>query len=251
MLTLSGLSKKFHNRLVVDQLNIEVASGELYGFLGPNGAGKTTTIKMITGLLRPDSGSISINGFDLRHQPIEAKRAFGYVSDQPFLYDRLTPREYFRFIGGLYRVSPDECDKRIDRWLDIFDLSQFGDELIGAFSHGMRQKTAIIGALLYDPPLLIIDEPLVGLDPKGAVTVKQLLRDRCEHGMAAFITTHSLDVAEQLADRIGILNNGKLIAEGTISDLRSMVKAQDRKLEEIFLTLTAQNAASEPVPSGY
>jgi len=193
---------------------------------------------MVTGVLKPDNGVIRVGGFDIQKEDMDAKRAFGYIPDQPYLYDRLSPREFLRFIGGLYNMDPEMCDKGIDKWLDRFDLVRFENELIGAFSHGMKQKVAFISALLHDPQVLIIDEPMVGLDPRGAVALKELLRERCSRGLAAFVSTHSLEVAEQISDRIGILYEGKLVAEGSMDELRTLVKHKKERLEEIFLELT-------------
>jgi len=238
MIKLRNLSKNFNRRPVIHDLNMDITNGELYCFLGPNGAGKTTTIKMITGLLKPDAGSVCLNGWNMETHSEKAKFQFGFVPDQPFLYSRLTPREYLRFIGGLYGMSYKNCDHRIDEWLERFDLTSFQNELIGAFSHGMRQKVALSSALLFDPPLLVIDEPMVGLDPKGALIVKDLLKERCRNGMTAFISTHSLEVAEQLADRIGILYQGRLVAEGSMAFLQEKVRNKHIRLENIFLELT-------------
>lgn len=245
MLELKRLTKRYHGRTVVQDLDLRIEDGELYVFLGPNGAGKTTTIRMMTGLVRPDSGSVSINGIDLLGKPNEAKMQFGYMPDQPFLYERLTPREFLRFIGGLYRMSPGACDREIDRWLDRFNLTAFDSELLGAFSHGMRQKISLTAALIHDPPLLVVDEPIVGLDPRGAVTIKEVFRERSKSGKSAFICTHSLDVAEELAHRIGILHSGVLIAEGSIGALRRRACMEEGRLEEIFLELTETQRASE------
>ncbi|MCD4652419.1 ABC transporter ATP-binding protein [bacterium] len=238
MLKLSNLTKRYGRRLVVDNLNISVRKGELYAFLGPNGAGKTTTIKMIAGLLKPDEGIITINGFDSKLDSLKAKMAFGYIPDQPFLYDRLSPREFLRFIGGLYGMDPNESDSRASYWLEQFELLPFQNELIGSFSHGMRQKIVFTAAFLHNPPVLIVDEPMVGLDPRGAVILKKMLRRRCEEGLAAFVSTHSLDVAEQIADRIGILYQGKLVAEGSMAQLRKKTQNGSTRLEQIFLELT-------------
>ncbi len=249
MLRVQELTKHFNRRVVLDHLTLTVNPGELYAFLGPNGAGKTTTIKMITGLLKPDKGSILINGFDLLRHPRDAKCSFGYIPDQPFIYDRLTPWEFLRFIGGLYRINPKSCDATISEWLTRFDLMPFANQLIGAFSHGMRQKVVFIAALLHNPPLLIIDEPMVGLDPKGAVILKNMLRERCQKGLTAFVSTHSLEIAEQIADRVGILYQGHLVAEGTISQLRDRVRNGKGRLEEIFLELTHSNDVIEHIQS--
>ncbi|MBN1354783.1 ABC transporter ATP-binding protein [bacterium] len=238
MLHLENLTKRFDKRTVVDRLDLHVSKGQLYGFLGPNGAGKTTTIKMMVGLLRPDAGRVTINGHDLQTEEMKAKQSFGFVPDQPFLYDRLTPREFLHFIGGLYRMDPEHCDRSIDDWLGGFDLTGWQNELIGSFSHGMRQKLTLAAAFLHDPPVLIIDEPMVGLDPRGAVQLKRILRDKCSAGLSAFISTHSLEIAEQLADKIGIIHEGRLIAEGSMAELRGMVRREFQHLEDIFLELT-------------
>ncbi len=244
MLELRQITKRYHGRTVVRDLDLTIDDGELYVFLGPNGAGKTTTIRMITGLVRPDSGSVSINGIDLVRKPNQAKLQFGFMPDQPFLYERLTPREFLRFIGGIYRMSPRDCDHEIDRWLERFNLTAFDSELLGAFSHGMRQKISLTAALIHDPPLLVVDEPIVGLDPRGAVTIKEVFRERSKSGKSAFICTHSLDVAEELAHRIGILHSGVLIAEGSIGDLRQRARLEEGRLEEIFLELTESQQTS-------
>ncbi|MBN1295745.1 ABC transporter ATP-binding protein [bacterium] len=248
MLSIENLMKRYGKRTVVDQLSLTVNRGELFAFLGPNGAGKTTTIKMMCGLLRPGGGHVVINGFDIVKNSRAAKASFGYIPDQPFLYDRLTPREFLRFIGGLYGIKPEDCDSRTEYWLDQFELLPFQDELIGSFSHGMRQKIAFTAAFIHNPPVLIVDEPMVGLDPRGAVILKKLLRQRCEAGLTAFVSTHSLDVAEQIADRIGIIHQGRLIAEGTMSELRDMTRQSNHRLESIFLELTrARDIGEIPV----
>jgi ABC-2 type transport system ATP-binding protein len=247
MLKLTKLTKKYGGRAVVNNLNIEVNTGELYAFLGPNGAGKTTTIKMICGLLKPDNGQILINGHDVARDSVKAKQSFGYIPDQPFVYDKLTPVEFLRFVGGLYGIDPKECDQRADYWLEQFELNKFRNSLLGSFSHGMRQKVIFTAAFLHNPPVLVVDEPMVGLDPRGAVIMKKLLRQRCEEGLAAFVSTHSLDVAEQIADRIGILYEGELLAEGTMEELQTITSHTGGRLEQIFLELThARETADIP-----
>ncbi len=238
MLKLINLTKTFGKRVVVDNVNIDVRKGELYAFLGPNGAGKTTTIKMICGLLKPDHGDVIIDQISMRQDAIRAKHAFGYVPDQPFTYDRLTPVEFLRFVGGLYGLGPKECDEKADYWLNQFKLNNYKYELLGSFSYGMRQKVIFTAAFLHNPPVLIIDEPMVGLDPEGAIILKKLLRQRCEAGLAAFVSTHSLDIAEQIADRIGIMYQGKLCAEGTLSELQKNTQQGKARLEQVFLELT-------------
>ncbi|MGB3975007.1 MAG: ABC transporter ATP-binding protein [bacterium] len=247
MLKLIELTKTFGKRRVVDNVNIEVRKGELYAFLGPNGAGKTTTIKMICGLLKPDHGDVLIDRVSMRENPMKAKHAFGYVPDQPFVYDRLTPVEFLRFVGGLYGLDPLECDEKADYWLDQFELRKYKYELLGSFSYGMRQKVIFTAAFLHNPQVLIIDEPMVGLDPEGAIILKKLLRQRCEAGLAAFVSTHSLEVAEQIADRIGIMYQGKLRAEGTLPELQKITRQGNARLEQVFLELTqAKDMGSIP-----
>lgn len=240
MIDISNLSKSYNKGQVkaVDGLNLKVNRGEIFGFLGPNGAGKTTTIKMIVGLLNPDTGSITIDGTDIAKEPIEAKRKMGYVPDEPVLYERLTGLEYLNFMADVYQVPASVRKKRIESYLDMFDLKDAAADLIKSYSHGMRQKTALAGALLHDPKLWILDEPMVGLDPKSAHLLKNQMREHCDKGNTVFFSTHVLEVAEKLCDRVGIIHKGKLIAIGTIDELRH--GDQKDSLENIFLELTEQ-----------
>jgi ABC-2 type transport system ATP-binding protein len=237
MIELERLTKRYGAFTAVDGLSLEVARGEIFGFLGPNGAGKTTTIRMMMGLLRPTDGRIRLGGFDLAEQPIEAKRLSGFVPDRPFLYEKLTAVELLRFCADLYEVPPAVCEGRLEKLLGIFDLSEWGDELIESFSHGMKQRLAFAAALLHEPELLVVDEPMVGMDPRGARVLRSLLRSLALGGTTLFLSTHSLEVAEALCDRIGIIQAGRLIASGTLDELRS--RAGDaQRLEEVFLKLT-------------
>lgn len=238
MISISSLSKSYNKGSVkaVDDLNIEIKSGEIFGFLGPNGAGKTTTIKMLVGLLTPDSGSIALNGIDALKQPIEAKMNIGYVPDNPDMFERLTGMEYLNFMGDIYRVPLKQRRERISHFLDIFDMTDAAGDLIKSYSHGMRQKIILTGALVHNPALWILDEPLVGLDPKSAHLLKELMRQHCDEGNTVFFSTHVLEVAEKLCDRIGIIHHGKLIAIGTMAELRQGDRAES--LESIFLELT-------------
>lgn len=238
MINISGLSKSYNKGEVkaVDDLNMHVGRGEIFGFLGPNGAGKTTTIKMLVGLLNPDSGSISINGNDLQNQPLDAKRSIGYVPDNPDVYDRLTGIEYLNFMGDVYGVPADVRKVRIKYFLDMFELSDAAADLIKSYSHGMKQKIVLTGALIHDPAVWILDEPMVGLDPRSAHLLKELMRKHCDNGNTVFFSTHVLEVAEKLCDRIGIIHKGKLIAIGTMDELRQGDNAGS--LENIFLELT-------------
>ena len=238
MLEINGLSKSYADSKVkaVDNLNLSVKPGEIFGFLGPNGAGKTTTIKLVVGLLNPDSGTIKINGFDNQTVTLEAKKQIGYVPDYPDLYDRLTGLEYLNFIADVYEVNENVRRTNITRYLEMFELTGAVKDLIKSYSHGMKQKLALTSALLHEPNVLILDEPMVGLDPKSAHLFKEVLRDHCDKGKAVFFSTHILDVAERLCDRVGIISHGKLIACGTLDQLR---KGDSKEtLEQIFLELT-------------
>ena len=237
MIELEGVSKIYGRFTAVDSLSLEVASGEIFGFLGPNGAGKTTTIRMMMGLLLPSAGRIRLGGFDLAESPTDAKRMSGFVPDRPFLYEKLTATEQLRFCGDLYEVDPVDRERRIQENLELFDLVEWAGELVESFSHGMKQRLAFAAALLHEPRILVVDEPMVGMDPRGARMLRSLLRARATSGTTIFLSTHSLEVAEALCDRIGIIQNGKLIANGTLDELRAQA-GTGRRLEEIFLKLT-------------
>lgn len=238
MIEIKNISKSYNkgNIKAVDNLNLTVKKGEIFGFLGPNGAGKTTTIKMIVGLLNPDTGSITINGFDNSQKPIEAKKHIGYVPDNPDLYDRLTGTEYLNFMADVYQVPADVRKERVAHYLEMFGLNDAATDLIKSYSHGMKQKIALTGALIHNPEVWILDEPMVGLDPKSAHLLKGQMREHCDRGNTVFFSTHILEVAEKLCDRIGIIHKGKLIAIGTMDELRQGEKKES--LENIFLELT-------------
>ena len=240
MIKISNLSKSYSRGAVkaVDNLNLHVRPGEIFGFLGPNGAGKTTTIKMMVGLLNPDEGIIIINGFDNQKDPIDAKRSIGYVPDSPVIYDRLTGLEYLDFMANVYQVPPDIKMQRINHFLDMFELVDAANDLIKSYSHGMKQKILLTGALIHNPALWIMDEPMVGLDPRSSHLLKELMREHCNRGNTVFFSTHILEVAERLCDRIGIIHKGRLIAIGTLEELRHGEQAET--LENIFLELTEQ-----------
>jgi ABC-2 type transport system ATP-binding protein len=234
-----NLVKHYGEKVAVDNVSFNVNDGEIFGFLGPNGAGKTTTIKMIVGLLQPSSGMVKVGGFDVQKQPLQAKAANGYVPDEPNLYPKLTGRELLRFVGDLYGISRQQVDRRIDELLRLFDLSEAGDETIDSYSHGMQQKTALAAALVHDPKVLVLDEPTVGLDPKSARLIKDILRQLADRGAAVFLSTHILEIAERMCDRIGIINRGQLIAVGTMEELHAMSQRDSQtSLEDIFLGLT-------------
>lgn len=239
MIETDNLTKRYGNLTAVDRLNLRVSAGELFGFLGPNGAGKTTTIKLLVGLLRPDGGTARIGGHDVQREPLKAKSLVGFVPDHPYLYDKLTAREFLRFMADLYGVDPDRAARRSEDLLRLLDLADRGDELIESYSHGMRQKTALAGALIHDPQVFFLDEPTVGLDPKSARLIKDILRQLCAQGVTVFMSTHILEIAERMCDRVGIINQGHLIACGTMEELRSGVgETSGASLEDIFLQLT-------------
>lgn len=239
MIELVHVSKSYNKGAVkaVDDLTLTARDGEIFGFLGPNGAGKTTTIKMMVGLLRRDSGEVRINGRDIEKEPIPVKRSISYVPDNPEVYERLTGIEYLNFLGDVYRVTGSVRRERIERFLEMFELTGAVNDLIQSYSHGMRQKLVLIGALLHEPEVFILDEPMVGLDPKSSNSLKKFMREHCDKGNVVFFSTHILEVAERLCDRIGIISQGKLTACGTMDELRA--RTQDKEtLENIFLELT-------------
>jgi len=242
MLELSSVQKEFNKLTAVRELTLRVSPGELFGFLGPNGAGKTTTIKMIAGLLEPTAGMIKIDGIDLAANPVAAKQITGYIPDRPYLYGKLTPREFFGLVGGLYRIPVDRVEAHTGEWCSRFRLDGWEDELLENFSHGMRQKVVLIAALLIKPRLLVVDEPMVGLDPHAAHLLKDVFREFCSGGGAIFLSTHTLDVADELCDRIGIINRGELITVGTPTELRQVAGLSRSKLEDVFLRCTEEGA---------
>jgi len=236
-LRVRGLAKSF-DKPVITGLDLEIAPGELYALLGPNGAGKTTTLRMVTGLTRPDRGSIEIYGIDAEADPLAAKAITAWLPDEPMLYDKLTPSEYLAFVAGLWRLDSDAAAAEAERLMHWLELWEVRDTRCEGFSRGMKQKVALAGALIHDPRLLVLDEPLTGLDAAMARAVKDALRDQVEAGRTVIVTTHILDVAERMADRIGIIAGGKLLAEGTLAQLRAQAGADDMTLEDAFIRLT-------------
>jgi ABC-2 type transport system ATP-binding protein len=239
----ANLRKSF-DRPAVDGLNLAVRIGEFYSLLGPNGAGKTTTLRMIAGLLRPDAGSISVLGIDALADPIAAKRVIAWISDEPMIYDKLTPFEYLEFIAGLWGMDAGIAEKSAHGLLDWLGLAPHAHKRCEGFSKGMRQKVALAGALVHDPRVIILDEPLTGLDAGSARQVKGVLRERVDSGGVVIMTTHILEVAERMADRIGVIAHGRLIAEGTLEDLRAQTGKRGTSLEDTFLTLLAEQDAA-------
>jgi ABC-2 type transport system ATP-binding protein len=243
MIEAIGLQKHYGDTQAVKGIDLSVQPGEIFGFLGPNGAGKTTTIKMLVGLLRPSNGVARIGGYDIQREPIAAKSLIGYVPDQPYLPEKLTAREFLSFIGGLYQVDQATIRRRGEELLRLFDLHNRGDELVGGFSHGMRQKAALAGALLHNPRAFFLDEPTVGLDPRSARLIKDILREVADRGTAVFMSTHILEIAERMCDRVAIISQGQVIAIGTIEELRAGRSAES--LEDIFLELTGGSEDAE------
>jgi ABC-2 type transport system ATP-binding protein len=243
MIQLQQVSKSYNGKiLAVDQINLSVKGGEIFGFLGPNGAGKTTTIKMITGILDPDQGTISVNGHDISQEPILAKRSFGFVPDDPNIFPRLRAVEYLRFMGDIYQVEPTVRVERIKQLADRLGLTDALGDRIQSFSHGMRQKLIIIGALLHQPAVWILDEPMTGLDPKASFELKEMMREHVAAGKTVFFSTHVLDVAEKICDRVAIIDRGRILYCGTLADLRAQ-SAGNASLESMFLDLVDQDGA--------
>lgn len=235
MIELRNLVKKFGSFTAVDGLNLKIEAGQFFGFLGPNGAGKTTTIKMMTGLYEPTSGSCLINGFDVHAKPLNAKRSFGYVPDQPHLYEKLTGREFLYFVGGLFNLTSGEVRAKIAELIDVFEIGHFIDKRGEEYSQGMRQRIVLSAALIHNPKVLIIDEPIVGLDPRSARLVKDTLKKKTGEGLTVFMSTHLLEIVEELCDRIAIIKDGRIIYEETQS---SSIRSFNGQLESMFLELT-------------
>jgi ABC-2 type transport system ATP-binding protein len=243
MIKLTNLLKRYGDFTAVNGINLHVQRGELFGFLGPNGAGKTTTLRMIAGILRPTSGSVEIGGIDLASNPVAAKSKLGFIPDRPFIYEKLTGAEFLRFVAGLYNQEGKQVEHRGRELLALFDLEEWRDELVESYSHGMRQKLIIASAFVHRPEVIVVDEPMVGLDPKAARILKDLFREYTRRGHTIMMSTHTLDVAEALTDRIAIMQGGVIRACGTMHDLRSSAESGATGLEDIFLKLTGENAA--------
>jgi ABC-2 type transport system ATP-binding protein len=241
MIELLHVSKSYGNKVAVNDLHLTIKTGEMFAFLGPNGAGKTTTIKMMCGLLFPTTGVIRIAGFDLETRGEEARQQISYVPDTPFLYEKLTGREVLRFIAGMYHMPAQDAARRIDEMIVLFGLEAFVDDLTQNYSHGMRQRTVFAAALLHEPMVLIVDEPTVGLDPRSIRLLKDVLRGETKRGATVFLSTHSLDIAQELSDRIGVISQGKLIGCGTLDELRLGAELNGT-LEEVFLKMTEEES---------
>jgi ABC-2 type transport system ATP-binding protein len=245
MIRLEHLTKKYGKFVAVDEIDLHVPRGELFGFLGPNGAGKTTTLRMIAGILRPTTGRIWLGGDDVIADPMAAKSRLGFIPDRPFVYEKLTGAEFLRFVAGLYGQDGATVERRVDELLELFELSVWKNELVESYSHGMRQKLIISSALIHRPECIVVDEPMVGLDPRGARLLKDIFRAFVERGGTVLMSTHTLEVAEAMCDRIAIIQEGRIVARGTIDELRRQTAAGDASLEELFLRLTGGEAVRE------
>ena len=235
-----NLTKRFGSLLAVNAINLAIGDGEIFGFIGPNGAGKTTTIRMMGGTLSPSAGTVLIDGIDIGRDPVEAKRRIGFIPDRPFIYEKLTGMEFLRFTADLYGLKDGSFPDKAREILAVFSLGAWADELIEAYSHGMKQRLTIAAALLHDPRVIIVDEPMVGLDPAGIRLVKGIFRNLASDGKSVFLSTHTLEIAEDLCSRIGIIREGNLIATGTMNDLKVAAGVGEADLEAVFMRLTVE-----------
>ncbi len=245
MISIQNLRKQYGAFMAVDGIDLDVNPGEIHGFLGPNGAGKTTSIRMIAGLLKPTSGRIIVNGHDIATHPEGAKRSLGFIPDRPYIYEKLTAGEFLRFHAGLYGMEGDGVDRRVREMLDLFELGRWDNELVESFSHGMKQRLVMCAAFLHRPQAVLVDEPMVGLDPRGATLIKSVFKRMSEHGVAILMSTHTLEVAQEMCDRISIILKGKIIARGTVDELRAMAGTDNEELTPVFLKLTGGSALQE------
>jgi ABC-2 type transport system ATP-binding protein len=245
MIKLKNLTKRFGGFTAVDGLNLEVEPGSIFAFLGTNGAGKTTSIRMITGVLQPTSGTAEICGFDIQKEPLKAKAMMGVIPDRPYLYGKLTGREFLTFMADLYQVPRRDASRRIDELLERFGLSDWQYDLVDSYSHGMRQRLLMCGSQIHNPKVLVVDEPMVGLDPRGAKLLKTTFRERAKEGMTIFMSTHSLPVAEEIADKLAIIKQGKIVVHGTLSEIYSKARAEHSDLENVFLDIIGQDEAED------
>ena len=245
MIAVHDLVKHYGVFAAVDGITLDVRPGEIHGFLGPNGAGKTTTIRIIAGLVKPTSGAVIVNGHNIASEPEAAKASLGFIPDRPFIYDKLTAGEFLRFHGGLYGLDAGALDERVQEMLELFELARWRDELVESFSHGMKQRLVMCAAFLHRPRAVVVDEPMVGLDPRGARLIKDVFRRMAETGVAILMSTHTLEVAQEMCDRISIILKGRVIASGTVAEIRAMGDRHDDHLTSVFLKLTGGGALQE------
>ena len=245
MIAIQDLVKRYGTFAAVDGVSLEVTSGEIHGFLGPNGAGKTTTLRMVSGLLKPSSGSVLVNGHDMAREPEQAKLSLGFIPDRPFIYEKLTAGEFLRFHGGLYGMDDSSLNGRVREMLDLFELGRWEHELVESFSHGMKQRLVMCAAFLHRPRAVVVDEPMVGLDPRGARLIKDVFRTMASRGVAILMSTHTLEVAQEMCDRISIILKGKIIARGTVAEIRALGGSHDDQLTSVFLKLTGGSGLQE------
>jgi ABC-2 type transport system ATP-binding protein len=245
MIRVEQLIKQYGAFTAVDGVSLELAPGEIHGFLGPNGAGKTTTIRMVAGLLKPTAGRIIVNGHDTSSSPEHAKASLGFIPDRPFIYEKLTAGEFLRFHGGLYGLDGPMLEERAAEMLELFELQRWRDELVESFSHGMKQRLVMGAAFLHRPQAVLVDEPMVGLDPRGARLIKDVFRRMADRGVAILMSTHTLEVAQEMCDRISIILRGRIIARGTVDELRALAGADDQELTPVFLKLTGGSGLQE------
>jgi ABC-2 type transport system ATP-binding protein len=245
MIAIHDLVKRYGQFTAVDGVSLDVRPGEIHGFLGPNGAGKTTTLRMIAGLLKPTSGRVTVNGHDMANEPEQAKASLGFIPDRPFIYEKLTAGEFLRFHGGLYGMDGNGLGDRVREMLELFELGRWENELVESFSHGMKQRVVMCAAFLHRPQAVIVDEPMVGLDPRGARLIKDVFRKMSARGVALLMSTHTLEVAEEMCDRISIILKGRIIASGTVPEIRAMGDRHDDQLTSVFLKLTGGSGLQE------
>ncbi|MBN1755703.1 ABC transporter ATP-binding protein [bacterium] len=238
MISFKNVTKNYGDVIAVKDLDLEISPGELFGFIGPNGAGKTTTIKMITGLIKPTRGKVFLKGINVQQEPERAKQLVGYIPDSPFIYERLTGREFLHLVGGLYKMDRKTIEARMEWLFDLFGIDEWRDFIAAEYSHGMKQKVVFASALVHDPEIIVIDEPMVGLDPQSQKLVKEVLRKLAERGITVFMSTHTLAVAQEICTRIGVINHGKLLKLGTLDEIRKEARMEGKNLEDLFLSLT-------------
>jgi ABC-2 type transport system ATP-binding protein len=245
VIAITNLVKTYGPFTAVDGVTLNVEPGEIHGFLGPNGAGKTTTLRMIAGLLQPTSGRVTVNGHDVAAEPEAAKSSLGFIPDRPYLYEKLTAGEFLRFHGGLFGIDGTGIGDRVGEMLDLFELRKWEDELVESFSHGMKQRLVMGAAFLHRPRAVVVDEPMVGLDPRGARLIKEIFRRMSERGVSILMSTHTLEVAEEMSHRISIIHRGRLVAQGTVDEVRRLAGHPDEQLTSVFLKLTGGSGLQE------